>query len=84
MAEVIGDDLAGFIVNAKKKDSVPADFPVPFAHTPAFVGSHITGYDNMIKGILNHFWERDGVTRTPGEGINVIGGFDGYSVGNLR
>ncbi|NTV10198.1 MAG: DUF3364 domain-containing protein, partial [Zoogloea sp.] len=52
MAEVIGDDLDGFIKNAKQKGSVPEEFDVPFAHTPAFVGSHITGYDNAMKGII--------------------------------
>ena len=26
---------------------------VPFAHTPSFVGSYTTGYDNMMKGILS-------------------------------
>ena len=57
MAEVIGDDLQSFISNAKTKGSVPEDFDVPFAHTPAFVGSHTTGYDNMVKGILEHFWK---------------------------
>ncbi|MGB9129884.1 MAG: nitrogenase molybdenum-iron protein subunit beta [Thiobacillus sp.] len=82
MAEVIGDDLNGFISTAREKGSVPADFPVPYAHTPAFVGSHITGYDNALKGIVSHFWE--GKERTPGEKINFIGGFDGYTVGNLR
>src|SRR5690349_5746772 len=43
MAEVIGDDLHGFIENAKNEGSVPVDFDVPFAHTPAFVGSHVDG-----------------------------------------
>ena len=62
MAEVIGDDLNAFIKGAKEKDSVPAEFDVPFAHTPAFVGSHVTGYDNAMKGILEHFW--DGKART--------------------
>ena len=57
MAEVIGDDLHSFIETAKTKGSVPMDFDVPFAHTPAFVGSHVDGYDNMIKGILEHFWK---------------------------
>jgi nitrogenase molybdenum-iron protein beta chain len=57
MAEVIGDDLRAFIQNAKNAGSVPKAFDVPFAHTPAFVGSHTTGYDNMMKGILTHFWE---------------------------
>jgi len=82
MAEVIGDDLNSFIKNAKEKSSVPADFDVPYAHTPAFVGSHVTGYDNALKGILEHFWE--GKERTPNDRVNFIGGFDGYCVGNLR
>ncbi len=82
MAEVIGDDLQGFISNAKKKGSVAEDFPVPYAHTPAFVGSHVDGYDNMIKGILENFWK--GAERTPGTAINIIPGFDGYCVGNNR
>ena len=89
MAEVIGDDLNAFIKTSKEKGSVPAEFDVPFAHTPAFVGSHITGYDNAMKGILEHFWDGKAGTvpkleRTPNNSINFIGGFDGYTVGNLR
>src|ERR1035437_5956901 len=40
MAEVIGDDVDACIKTSKEKGSVPAEFDVPFAHTPAFVGSH--------------------------------------------
>ncbi|MBD5805234.1 Nitrogenase molybdenum-iron protein beta chain [Azoarcus sp. Aa7] len=84
MAEVIGDDLDAFVKTAKQKGSIPEDFRVPFAHTPSFVGSHVTGYDNMLKGFLTHFW--DGKTRsevtTPS--ININGGFDGYCVANNR
>lgn len=82
MAEVIGDDLNAFISTAKEKGSVPADYDVPFAHTPAFVGSHVTGYDNMLKGILDHFWK--GVTPKPDGSLNIIPGFDGFAVGNNR
>src|SRR3989344_5736123 len=57
MAEVIGDDLNAFIKTSKEKGSVPAEFDVPYAHTPAFVGSHVTGYDNALLGILQHFWD---------------------------
>ncbi|TWB21777.1 Mo-nitrogenase MoFe protein subunit NifK [Nitrospirillum amazonense] len=89
MAEVIGDDLNAFIKTAKEKGSVPAEYDVPFAHTPAFVGSHVTGYDNVMKGILDHFWDGKAGTapkleRQPNGKINFIGGFDGYTVGNLR
>lgn len=70
MAEVIGDDLNAFIRNAREKGALPADFPVPFAHTPSFVGSHITGYDNMMKGILSYlprWWAEHGGATAPGD-----------------
>ncbi|MBN9887937.1 nitrogenase molybdenum-iron protein subunit beta [Salipiger abyssi] len=82
MAEVIGDDLNSFIQQAKEKGSVEASFDVPYAHTPAFVGSHVDGYDNMQKGILSHFWDK--ADRVEGESINIIPGFDGFAVGNNR
>ena len=47
MAEVIGDDLNAFIGNAKKEGHVDQDYPVPFAHTPSFVGSHTTRAKNL-------------------------------------
>jgi nitrogenase molybdenum-iron protein beta chain len=89
MAEVIGDDLNAFIKTAKEKGSLPVEFDVPFAHTPAFVGSHVTGYDNVMKGIVEHFWGGKAGTvpalvREPNGKINFIGGFDPYTVGNLR
>lgn len=84
MAEVIGDDLDGFIKTAKQKGSIPEDFPVPFAHTPSFVGSHVTGYDNMLKGFLTHFWEGKARTETAAPTLNINGGFDGYCVANNR
>jgi nitrogenase molybdenum-iron protein beta chain len=84
MAEVIGDDLQSFINTAKQKGSVPEDFSVPYAHTPAFVGSHIDGYDNMIKGVLESFWKGKVRAETPTTKINLIPGFDGYVVGNNR
>lgn len=83
MAEVIGDDLNSFIIQAKEKGSVDQDFDVPFAHTPAFVGSHVDGYDNMQKGILSHFWEK-AEERVENESINIIPGFDGFAVANNR
>ena len=89
MAEVIGDDLNAFIKTSKEKGSVPETFDVPFAHTPAFVGSHITGYDNALHGVLKHFWDGKAGTVEPlkrkeNESVNFIGGFDGYVVGNNR
>ena len=49
------------------------------AHTPSFVGSHLTGYDVMLKGILEALAEPGDRTGK----INIIPGFDGHA-GNLR
>lgn len=84
MAEVIGDDLNAYVQNAKSKGAVPEDFPTPFAHTPSFYGSHINGYDLMIKGVLQHAWEQAEAAPQPGDAINVIPGFDGFAVANNR
>jgi nitrogenase molybdenum-iron protein beta chain len=89
MAEVIGDDVDAFIKTSKQKGSIPEEFDVPFAHTPAFVGSHITGYDNALMGVLRHFWDGKAKTTEPlvrvaDDSINFIGGFDGFVVGNMK
>jgi len=81
MAEVIGDDLGAYIKTAKDKGVVPAGMPIPFAHTPSFAGSHLNGYDVMMKGILEDL-AGPRASETDGT-LNVIPGFDGYS-GNLR
>ena len=77
MAEVIGDDLNAYIRTAREKELIPKDLPVPFAHTPSFVGSHITGYDVMMKGILTALIA--GKKDEPKEKINIIMGFDTYT-----
>ncbi|MBC7191597.1 nitrogenase molybdenum-iron protein subunit beta [Marinobacter sp.] len=85
MAEVIGDDLNAFIGNAKKAEAVEEDFPTPFAHTPSFVGSHITGWDNMFEGIGRYFtlnYMEDKEVGSNGK-INLVPGFETY-LGNYR
>ncbi|NCC40818.1 MAG: nitrogenase molybdenum-iron protein subunit beta [Gammaproteobacteria bacterium] len=85
MAEVIGDDLNAFIGNAKKAGHVPEEFPTPFAHTPSFVGSHTTGWDNMFEGIQRYFTLNsmdDKVVGSNGK-INLVPGFETY-LGNFR
>ena len=85
MAEVIGDDLNAFIGNSRKAGHIPEDFPVPFAHTPSFVGSHTTGWDNMFEGFQRYFTLNamdDKVVGSNGK-INIVPGFETY-LGNFR
>ena len=85
MAEVIGDDLNAFIGNAKKAGHLEQDFPTPFAHTPSFVGSHVTGWDNMFEGMARYFTLNsmdDKVVGSNGK-INIVPGFETY-LGNFR
>ena len=88
MAEVIGDDLQNFIRTAREKGSVPAGFPVPYAHTPSFVGSHLNGYDAMLRGILEHLTgseeaKRDRPAAGTANRVNIVPGFAPYT-GDLR
>jgi nitrogenase molybdenum-iron protein beta chain len=82
MPEVIGDDLSTLINDAKKDESVPDDFPVPFANTPSFVGSHITGYDSMLMSIIEYLTQGKKSDKKA-ERINIISGFDTH-IGNIR
>ena len=85
MAEVIGDDLNAFIGNAKKEGHIEQDFPTPFAHTPSFVGSHTTGWDNMFEGILRYFTLNYMEGKEVGSNgkLNIVPGFETY-LGNFR
>lgn len=84
MAEVIGDDLSAFIEHARQQGAIPEDFPVPYANTPSFVGSHILGYDNMMKSILSYLAEKEGAqTEKQTDVVSFIPGFETYT-GNLN
>jgi nitrogenase molybdenum-iron protein beta chain len=79
MAEVIGDDLGAFILGAKDEAEGELDnTAITYAHTPSFVGSHITGYDNMIKGILEQLNPERSEKVEDKERINIIPGFEPY------
>ncbi len=85
MAEVIGDDLNAFIRNTKKEGHIDEGFPTPFAHTPSFVGSHTTGWDNMWEGIARCFTLNEMEDKEPGKNgkLNIVPGFETY-LGNFR
>jgi len=83
MPEVIGDDLTAFLKNARNKGSLPKDLPTPYANTPSFKGTHITGYDNMLVAILQTLTEGKKVEGRCTGKLNFIPGFDA-NTGNYR
>jgi nitrogenase molybdenum-iron protein beta chain len=83
MPEVIGDDLTAFIKNARQKGHLPKDFPVAFANTPSFTGSHVNGYDSMLLAILQTLTAGKKVEGRCTGRLNLIAGFD-TNTGNYR
>jgi len=83
MPEVIGDDLSGFIKNARLKGFLPRDLPVPYANTPSFSGTHVTGYDAMLLSILQTLTEGKKIEERCTGKLNLIAGFDA-NTGNYR
>ncbi len=84
MAEVIGDDLHAFTIGARAEaDGLLDDTLIPSAHTPSFVGSHTTGYDNMMRSILEQSVPEGSEKVLDKDRINIIPGFEPY-LGSLR
>ena len=72
LSETIGDDLMQISQKARDDGKVPAGKHIIYASTPSYVGTHVTGYANMVKGILKGFVRKTGA---PNGKINIIPGF---------
>jgi nitrogenase molybdenum-iron protein beta chain len=72
LSETIGDDLNQIIQKARDEGKIPLGKHVIYANTPSYVGSHVTGYANMVKGIVNYFSESDGHKT---DFVNLISGW---------
>ncbi len=55
LSETIGDDLGQIVNKARTDGKVPEGKHVIHAATPSYVGSHVTGYANMLEGIVKYF-----------------------------
>ena len=65
-------------------EGVPArDLPVPYANTPSFSGTHVTGYDAMLLSILQTLTEGKKIEGRCTGKLNLIAGFDA-NTGNYR
>src|SRR5471030_123594 len=56
LSETIGDDIKGYIADT----NIPEGKYMVYTNTPSYVGSHITGFSNMVTGFIN------GLTKTTG------------------
>jgi len=51
LSETIGDDLKQIKKKAEKEGKIPAGKEFISASTPSYVGSHVTGFSNMVKSM---------------------------------
>jgi nitrogenase molybdenum-iron protein beta chain len=76
LSETIGDDIPQIIGSAE----IPEGKLVIHANTPSYVGSHITGFANMTKGMVQYLAEA--TTNPKQEQVNIIPGF--VNPGDMR
>lgn len=55
LSETIGDDLNNIINKAQEDGLIPEGKRVIYCNTPSYVGSHVTGYSNMVASFVKNF-----------------------------
>ncbi|MCL6477890.1 MAG: nitrogenase molybdenum-iron protein subunit beta [Peptococcaceae bacterium] len=76
LSETIGDDIPTIIKSAE----IPDGKLVIHANTPSYQGSHITGFSNMTKAMVNYLSEATEPVKK--EQVNIIPGF--VNPGDMR
>ncbi len=72
LSETIGDDLPQIINKAIEDGHVPDGKYVIYANTPSYVGSHVTGYANMLTGMVRAFSTNSGRKKNV---VNIVAGW---------
>ena len=72
LSETIGDDIPQIVNKAVADGKVPDGKYVFHANTPSYVGSHVTGFANMTKAMVDYFAERNGKQTNT---VNLIPGY---------
>jgi nitrogenase molybdenum-iron protein beta chain len=72
LSETIGDDMTAIISKAKEDGCIPEGKSVIYCNTPSYVGTHVTGYSNMVASFVKNF-----ATATPKKRnvVNLIAGW---------
>jgi nitrogenase molybdenum-iron protein beta chain len=60
LSETIGEDIPQIVSKATEEGKIPPGKLVIHANTPSYIGSHVTGYANMVKGMVDYLSERTG------------------------
>lgn len=72
LSETIGDDIPQIVAKAKEEGKIPEGKFVIHTNTPSYVGSHVTGFANMTRGMVDYFSEKTGVKKNQ---FNIIPGW---------
>ena len=72
LSETIGDDMNQIIQKAREDGKVPKGKHVIHCNTPSYVGSHVTGYSNMLLGMVSYFSQRTDISNYQ---VNLITGW---------
>lgn len=71
LSETIGDDVKQISMAAIEEGKVPAGKKVIYTNTPSYIGSHITGYANMVNSIVGQL----AVKGPRKEQLNILAGW---------
>lgn len=72
LSETIGDDVNQIAQKARDDGKVPAGKYLIHCNTPSYVGSHVTGYANMVASLVKHFSAKSVSKKNQ---VNVISGW---------
>jgi len=73
LSETIGDDCKQITAKAQESGKIPEGKVVINASTPSYVGSHITGWSNMVKSMVTSLAVSTKPTKD--NTVNIIPGF---------
>jgi nitrogenase molybdenum-iron protein beta chain len=57
LSETIGDDIPQIIGKARDEGKIPPGKRIIHTNTPSYVGSHVTGFANMVRSMVDYFAE---------------------------
>lgn len=72
LSETIGDDIPQIANKAEAEGKIPKGKYVIHVNTPSYVGTHVTGFANMTKAMVDYFSESNGHKTHQ---INIIPGY---------